>query len=171
MMDESSTLLHRRKEESVCYTCVRVHMRVLREPPLIALARLAESPRIAATCGGNILECHALEKSAADPNEASWEYGVLISAKTGAGGTRDSGERPRGGTENSRRSRESAARRIPNWCATHSRCAAGRMKRCGRGWGCWYVQKRKRGVQRDSGGRPTGHLWCGGKKRTWAVAK
>ena len=45
------------------------------------------------------VECHALEKSAADPNEASWEYGVLISAKTGAGGTRDSGERPRGGTE------------------------------------------------------------------------
>ena len=167
MMDESSTLLHRRTEESVCYTCVRVHMRVLREPPLIALARLAADRRH----GGNIVECHALEKSAADPNEASWEYGVLISATTGAGGTRDSGERPRGGTENSRRSRESATRRIPNWCATHSRCAAGRMKRRGRGWGCWYVQKRKREVQRDSGGRPTGHLWCGGKKRTWAVAK
>jgi hypothetical protein len=92
MMDESSTPMHRRTEESACYTCVCVHMRVLREPPLIALAADRRH-------GGNILECHALEKSAADPNEASWEYGVLISAKTGAGGTRDSGERPRGGTE------------------------------------------------------------------------
>ena len=54
MMDESSTLLHRRKEESVCCTCVRVHMRVLREPPLIALARLAADRRH----GGNIVECH-----------------------------------------------------------------------------------------------------------------
>ena len=71
---------------------VCVCARVLREPPLIALAADRRH-------GGNILECHALEKSAADPNEASWEYGVLISAKTGAGGTRDSGERPRGGTE------------------------------------------------------------------------
>ena len=92
MMDESSTPMHRRTEESVCYTCVCVCARVLREPPLIALAADRRH-------GGNILECHALEKSAADPNEASWEYGVLISAKTGAGGTRDSGERPRGGTE------------------------------------------------------------------------
>ena len=79
--DESSTLMHRRKEESSGVGCV-----CLRAEP----ERSAADRRH----GGNILECHALEKSAADPNEASWEYGVLLRAKTGAGGTGDSEERP-----------------------------------------------------------------------------
>ena len=55
--------------ECVLHMRVCVCVRVLREPPLIALAADRRH-------GGNILECHALEKSAADPNEASWEYGV-----------------------------------------------------------------------------------------------
>ena len=69
--------------------CVRVCVCVcvLREPPLIALA--------ARRHGGNILERHALEKSAAEPNEASWEYGVLIRAEEGAGGTTETAERDR----------------------------------------------------------------------------
>ena len=34
----------------------------------------------------------------------------------------------------------------------------------------WHAQ-REREVQRDSGGRPTGHLWWGGNEPTWVVGK
>ena len=56
------------QEECVCCVRVCVELRVLREPQRSTAAdRPRRSPQ-----GGNILERHTLEKSAADPNEASW---------------------------------------------------------------------------------------------------
>ena len=116
MMDESSTLLHRRKEKSVCCVCVCVRDRE-------EAGSLGTRPSERSADWHRYSGALRTQKVRRGPERVvAEEYVTLIRAKAGAGGTRDREERP---TESDQTTtshvREDREATYSIWCDTHSR--------------------------------------------------